>query len=70
VSIIALLAASTDLRMEDLRAVRRALGGDYAAIADPGRKLPSIRDDVPHRQVLDRLKAARIVSDYKPFAER
>ncbi|SIR92288.1 hypothetical protein [Microbacterium sp. RURRCA19A] len=69
-SVVALLAASTTVTLDELRAELRALGDPYPSIADRGSGRPLVPDDVAHRKVLDRLKAAGIVSDHKPERER
>lgn len=63
--VINLLAAAR-LPLDELRTFLRSLGGSYRIIADPGRKSPLVTDDAAHRYVLECLKSANVVSDYKP----
>ncbi|GAA1692410.1 hypothetical protein GCM10009808_06910 [Microbacterium sediminicola] len=65
-SIVALLSSSSTVTLDQLRAALRALGDPYPSIADRGTTRPLVPDDAAHRTVLDRLKAAEIVSDHKP----
>ena len=64
-SVVALLAASSTVTLDELRAELRALGDPYPSIADRGFGRPLVPDDAAHQKVLDRLKAADIVSDHK-----
>lgn len=65
-SVVALLSVSRTVTLDELRAELRALGDPYPSIADRGATRPLVVDDAAHRVVLDRLKAADIVSDHKP----
>lgn len=62
---VRLLAAAPALRLSELRATLREIGGDYATIADVGHGRPKLPDDEPHRAILDRLQAGGIVSQYR-----
>ncbi len=52
--------------LEDLRATLRKLGEPYSTIADPGFKRPVLSRDCAPEGILQRLKDAGIVSDFKP----
>lgn len=65
-TIIALLANSTSVSLDELRAELRVLHEPYPSVADRGTTRPLLPDDSAHRRVLDRLKAGSIVSDHKP----
>lgn len=63
--IIRILAANSErVSIDELREVLRALEGEYAAVADPGRKRPRLPDNDAVRTVLERLRAVGIVSRY------
>ncbi|MBD3941197.1 hypothetical protein IF188_05725 [Microbacterium sp. NEAU-LLC] len=64
--IIALLANSTSISLDELRAELRALNDPYPSIADRGTTRPLVPDDDAHRRVLDRLKAGAIVTNHRP----
>lgn len=63
--LVRLLAAQPAMPEEELRAVLRSMGGDYALIADPGRKSPSFPTDDAHRTVLERLQAVGLIGQMK-----
>lgn len=65
-SVVALLSSSSAVTLDEFRAELRVLGDPYPAIADRGTTRPLVTDDEAHRKMLDRLKAAGIVSDHKP----
>jgi hypothetical protein len=64
-TLVSLLAAA-QLPDGELRTFLRSLGGNYETIADPGKRSPRVPDDAAHREVLDRLKSADVVSGYRP----
>lgn len=62
-SLINLIAtAQHSIDITELRALLRAMGGDYETVADPGHKRPLFSDDNAHRRVFERLIEAEIVS--------
>lgn len=63
--IVPLLAAASALPLPELRATLREIGGDYATVADVGYGRPKLPDDDAHRDILERLQAGGIVSQYK-----
>jgi hypothetical protein len=60
---------SAALTTDELRALLRSAGGDYASIADPTGKRPTMPDDASHRSILSRLKIAQVVKDFKPYRD-
>lgn len=65
-TIVELIATTKALSIEDLRSILRSVGGSYAVVSDRGTKRPAFPDDSAHRQILSRLKEAKIVSNFKP----
>ncbi|WIE61428.1 hypothetical protein DEI97_017045 [Curtobacterium sp. MCLR17_032] len=65
--IIRLLTVNSErISIDELREILRALKGEYAAVADPGRKRPRLPDNDAVRTVLERLRVAGIVSRFTP----
>lgn len=68
--LVRLLAARSAMPEEAFREVLRSMGGDYAVVADPGRKSPTFPADDAHRTVLERLQAAGLLGQMKPVGGR
>jgi hypothetical protein len=66
-TIVELIATATALSIDDLRSILRSVGGSYAIVSERGTKMPAFPDDSVHRQILSRLKEAKIVSNFKPI---
>lgn len=65
--VVRLLSRSSELLSdEEMRALLRDLGGDYALIAGPGPERPALPNDQAHLSILERLRGAGVVSSY-PF---
>lgn len=64
--IASLLSSAGSASLEEIKVELRALGSSYPLIAERGSARPTFPDDEVHRRLLDRLKAAGIVSDHKP----
>lgn len=54
----------------ELRDFLRALGGDYAAIADRGNRRPLVPDNQAHVKILERLKSVSVVRRYDRDGKR
>lgn len=60
--VIQLIARDEAMSADTLRGLLRAMGGDYARIADPGPRPSYLPDDADHRSILERLLGAPVSS--------
>lgn len=60
--IVRLIARDRGMSTDTLRCLLRAMGEDYARIADPGPRPAYLPDDADHRAVLERLQGAPVSS--------